>query len=49
MKKLQLNKKTISVLDKKEMKTINGGFTSMWSCSESHNLKACCRKLPEEV
>jgi len=25
MKKLQLNKRTVSVLDKKEMKTVNGG------------------------
>jgi natural product precursor len=25
MKKLKLNKKTVSVLDKKEMRTVNGG------------------------
>jgi natural product precursor len=37
MKKLQLNKKTFSVLDKKEMRTVTGGkaqeqdFLSSWS------------------
>jgi len=35
MKKLKLNKKTVSVLDKKEMKTIKGGelstYTAPWT------------------
>ncbi|CAA9195957.1 class I lanthipeptide [Flavobacterium collinsii] len=43
MKKLQLNKKTVSVLDKKEMKTVNGGFLSIFSCSASNGNRGCCR------
>jgi natural product precursor len=48
MKKLQLNKKTISVLDKKEMKTVNGGFLSIFSCSASNTMADCCRHTPAE-
>ncbi|WP_281234889.1 class I lanthipeptide [Flavobacterium gelatinilyticum] len=48
MKKLQLNKKTISVLDMKEMKTVNGGFTSIYSCIASDNDRACCRRAAAE-
>ena len=46
MKKLQLNKKTISVLDKKEMSTVSGGqaeFLSISSCRASKRVtRSCC-------
>jgi natural product precursor len=52
MKKLQLNKKTISVLDKKEMSTVKGGlqqeFLSVFSCSASNGGKDCCRHQQRE-
>lgn len=48
MKKLQLNKKTISQLDRKQMQTINGGIEIPLPClSSCKNVgttrsKACC-------
>lgn len=43
MKKLKLNKKTISVLDKAEMGEIDGGFTCIGSCNNaSQRGKGCC-------
>lgn len=45
MKKLQLNKKTVSVLDKKEMSTVKGGqeaFLSISSCRASNSGWDCC-------
>ena len=46
MKKLQLNKKTVSVLDKKEMSKVNGGkeevFLSISSCKASTSHWDCC-------
>lgn len=43
MKKLKLNKKTISVLDKAEMGEIDGGFTCVASCDRgTGNRKSCC-------
>jgi natural product precursor len=41
MKKLKLNKKTISALDKSEMQGIEGGFCIV-SCKKSRNNKDCC-------
>lgn len=51
MKKLKLNKKTVSVLDKKEMKTVQGGqelnqFTSVSSCRASNSGWDCCSSGP---
>ncbi|QLC67180.1 rSAM-modified peptide [Flavobacterium sp. LPB0248] len=50
MKKLKLNKKTISVLDKKEMKTVKGGdqpeFLSIVSCRASNSGWDCCSSGP---
>jgi len=58
MKKLKLNKKTVSVLDKKEMKTVNGGnatividpgdqeFLSIASCRASRSGRDCCSSGP---
>lgn len=43
MKKLKLNKKTISVLDNTEMGQIDGGFTCIASCDRGSDLnKGCC-------
>lgn len=43
MKKLKLNKKTISVLDNAEMGQIDGGFTCVASCDRgTANGKDCC-------
>ncbi|TPG40748.1 class I lanthipeptide [Flavobacterium pectinovorum] len=46
MKKLQLNKKTVSVLNKKEMSTVKGGqqaeFLSVYSCRASRSGNDCC-------
>lgn len=43
MKKLKLNKKTISVLDKAEMGEIDGGFTCIGSCDAASNKgRGCC-------
>lgn len=52
MKKLKLNKKTVSVLDKKEMKKVNGGnelageFLSISSCRKSNSGWDCCSSGP---
>jgi natural product precursor len=50
MKKLQLNKKTVSVLDKKEMSTVKGGaeaaFLSIASCRRSRSGNDCCSSGP---
>jgi natural product precursor len=49
MKKLQLNKKTVSVLDKKEMSKVNGGedpFLSVSSCRASNSGWDCCSSGP---
>ena len=42
MKKLQLNKKTIQTLDKKQMLQIDGGLCLLSCASGSRKGKACC-------
>jgi bacteriocin-like protein len=51
MKKLELNKKAISQMDKNEMATVNGGLLGIClsSCpSGTRKMKSCCdfRDLP---
>ncbi len=43
MKKLKLNKKTISQMDRFEMESVNGGGICVISCNNgTRKSKACC-------
>lgn len=48
MKKLQLNKKTIQTLDKRQMQQIDGGLCLVSCASGSRKSKACCDRPLEQ-